>query len=244
MITAFLFPYPLFLLAALYVGWRQRWRWSGRFLFVLAVLTTFFSTGIVTGQMLGWLENRYHKPDPEKTAAVAIVLSGMVNPLAITPEGIEFMGSVDRVLVGEELLRSGRVSHLLLSGGSGLMLQGESEAEKLRDWLLNRGVPPEKIWLEKDSRNTAENARESVRLLRERGVESAFLVTSAFHMLRSDLCFHKAGFDVIPFPVDYYSLKEYPFPEAYAPSPQSLAVSSIFLKEIVGLLAYRWADYL
>lgn len=240
--TAFFFPYPLFLLLSLFAAWRLRRFLLGKALLFIALLICVFSTGLVSGFLVDRLESLYVRPAQEK-ADVAIVLSGMINPLAVSPQ-LEFVSSVDRILLGEELLRSGRVSFLLLSGGSGLMFSGRSEAEILREWLIKRGIPAQQILLEAHSRNTAENARESARILRDHKFSRIILVTSAFHMLRSELCFRAQDISVIPYPVDYYGLSEYPFPEAYGPSPQSLSVSMIAFKEFAGLLAYYLAGYI
>ncbi|MBE7438050.1 MAG: YdcF family protein [Spirochaetales bacterium] len=240
--AAFFFPYPIFLVLAFLAAWTLRYRWIGKALMIFAVSLTFLSTGIVSGFLIGRLESVYSRP-PTVEADVAVVLSGMINPLAVSGD-MEFMGAVDRILLGEKLLRQGKVANLILSGGSGLMLSGQSEAELLRNWLIDRGVPAEQLILDAYSRNTAENAAESARIIREKKFRRVLLITSAFHMLRSDLSFQSQGLTVVPLPVDYYGLSSYPFPEAYGPSPQSLSVSMIAFKEFAGLLAYYLAGYI
>src|SRR3990172_7355044 len=61
----------------------------------------------------------------------------------------------------------------------------------------------QRILFEADSRNTYENAEFSKRVAQPAGGESWILVTSAFHMPRAVGSFRKAGWTVIPYPVDY-----------------------------------------
>ena len=70
--------------------------------------------------------------------------------------------------------------------------QTQTEAEVMRDLLIARGVPAEKIRLEDRSRITIENVRNAVALLGE-GKRVA-LVTSDYHVRRSVLTAMRAGF--------------------------------------------------
>ena len=71
----------------------------------------------------------------------------------------------------------------------------DSDAEKMKRELLMRGVPQERILLEKRGRNTREQALNVRSML---GVDFAtngiIIVTSPEHMRRSILSFRKAGF--------------------------------------------------
>lgn len=61
---------------------------------------------------------------------------------------------------------------VLVSGGTGGRTGasgGQSEAERFADVLYARGVPFEKVLLEKEASNSGENARYSVQLLQQRG---------------------------------------------------------------------------
>jgi uncharacterized SAM-binding protein YcdF (DUF218 family) len=58
-------------------------------------------------------------------------------------------------------------------------------------------------WTESASRDTAENARHSARILHEAGVGRAVLVTHAAHMPRAKAEFEAAGLAVIPAPTGF-----------------------------------------
>lgn len=63
-----------------------------------------------------------------------------------------------------------------------------SEARCMADWLIARGVDPERIWLEEQATNTEENLRYSIHLLAERGVDTTADIafcTSDYHMCRA-----------------------------------------------------------
>ena len=75
--------------------------------------------------------------------------------------------------------------------------------------LKGLGLDPSHVIFENNSTNTTENAAQSARLLQPKPDEKWVLITSAYHMPRSVALFRKAGFNVIPFPVDYHTTGEY-----------------------------------
>ena len=243
----FLFPYPLFLVIATVVAWRMP-RGRLRRLYRLALgLTWLLSMHVTSAFLMSVLENRHPAQTVERIPKVdaIVVLAGMVNSKSHRGDRPEFVSSVDRILLGEELLRAQKAPVLLLSGGSGFLVQsGESESRELARWLERRGVASGSIVVEADSRNTAENARETVKIARSRGWSRLILVTSAFHMPRSVLCFRKQGLEVVPAPVDYYTFTEFPGPEALVPAADGISVSTLALKEYVGLVAYWLRGYI
>ena len=64
-------------------------------------------------------------------------------------------------------------------------------------------IDPEKVFFEDRSRNTYENAVFTHRMVQPKKHENWLLVTSAFHMPRSVGVFRKAGWHILPYPVDY-----------------------------------------
>lgn len=250
-ISGLIFPLPLFFLATLLAGRGiknriLRWTYAA-----IWISTIFLSIDAGSDFLMGSLEDRYPFTPAEKAAKAdaIVVLGGMVNPLAPPTDRPEYLGSVDRILAGRDLIRLQRAPFLVVTGGSGLLgQQGKSEALILQDWLLKDGVSPEKLIIESKSRNTAENARFTRRMLKQnpdtRDGKKILLVTSAFHMHRSVLVFTKAGFEVIPFPVDYNTTIGTPFPEGYLPTPANLLHSTYAIKEYAGIVAYRLMGYL
>ncbi len=65
---------------------------------------------------------------------------------------------------------------------------------------MSLGVPEEACVLEEESHSTAENARYSARILRERGVGRVLLVSDPYHLFRARQNFRLQGIDAIPVP--------------------------------------------
>src|SRR5690606_17959955 len=111
--------------------------------------------------------------------------------------------------------------------------------------LEGLGIDPARVMHETVSRNTYENAIETRRLLE--GViapgQTWLLVTSAFHMPRAAAIFEKAGFDLVPWPVDFRALSTRGFPDFFGTGDDIDKLASA-LKEYVGIAAYAAAGYL
>jgi uncharacterized SAM-binding protein YcdF (DUF218 family) len=98
-----------------------------------------------------------------------------------------------RVEQGVSLYRA-RVAPLLLLSGGGR--GAEPEAAVMRRLALAAAVPETALILEPGSRNTWENARESARLLRSRGLIQVVLVSDRAHLPRATLLFRLAGLEI------------------------------------------------
>ena len=91
--------------------------------------------------------------------------------------------------------------------------------------------------------NTADEAVAIRRLLPDRQAR-VLLVTSAFHMRRSQRLFERQGMKVLPFPVDFQARGRWAGPlwrdpTQWLPSPRALDNSSRALRELLGRLVYR-----
>ena len=67
------------------------------------------------------------------------------------------------------------------------------------------GISADRIHYEDQSRNTAENAVLTKRVVKPRDGGQWIVITSAFHMPRAIGTFRTAGWQVIPYPVDYHT---------------------------------------
>lgn len=181
----------------------------------------------------------------------AVLLTGIAAP-ARPPHDRTHLGlGADRVLHTVLLWRRGAVARIIVSGGSGAVLNRPgrlSEAAELRRVLLTCGVPDSLITLEDRSRNTRENALFTAALLRQRPALAprgrVVLVTSAFHMRRAEGCFRRVGLAVTPFPADYTGAPPRYTPDALlVPSAAALLGWDRLLHEAVGYLTYRLAGY-
>lgn len=166
--------------------------------------------------VLGWLpvgsalmmplENRFPEPDLPNHVTGIVWLGGAVDPVLSTARGRPAVNeAAERLTTTVELARRFPEARIILSGGIGRLLTENSRSEAFwaRRLIEGLGVAPDRIFLDTASRNTFENAVNSRRIARPKAGETWLLVTSAYHMPRSVACFRKAGFDVVPYPVDY-----------------------------------------
>jgi uncharacterized SAM-binding protein YcdF (DUF218 family) len=130
----------------------------------------------------------------------------------------------------------------VISGGDGRLNPGVlSEAGATRDLLVQLGVAAQRIEIESVSRNTYENASLSYVAAQPKPGETWLLVTSAMHMPRAVGCFRRAGWTILPYPVDYRTSTRM----AMMPGvllADNLVLVNVAAKEWLGLVAYRWLD--
>jgi len=114
-----------------------------------------------------------------------------------------------------------------------------SQAEVMARLAEKLGVPKEKIKIEPNSKNTRENASEVNKMFVNKNINIG-LITSAFHMKRSEREFKKYFNNVLPLPAHYlYSSPGGNAVIRYMPQSEELYKTSIAFKEIVAQLWYR-----
>jgi uncharacterized SAM-binding protein YcdF (DUF218 family) len=100
---------------------------------------------------------------------------------------------VRRLDRGVRLFQAGVAPLLVLSGGGAGPV---AEAEQMREAALASGVPEAALLIDRESRNTLENARNTARLLESRGLRSVLLVSQRAHLPRAAMLFRLAGLRV------------------------------------------------
>jgi uncharacterized SAM-binding protein YcdF (DUF218 family) len=114
-----------------------------------------------------------------------------------------------------------------------------SNAELMAQMAEELGVPRDKIRVEAKSENTYQNAVEFNKMFGNKNINIG-LVTSAFHMKRSEREFKKYFNNVLPLPAHYlYSSPKGNVVIRYIPQSEELYKTSIAIREIVGQLWYR-----
>lgn len=241
-LTIFLFPFPLFFLF-MTVSILFTKGFARKIKLLLPVLFLyFFSNSCIANFLIGTLESKTKQFTLESApqADTIVVLGGMIQTISIVPGRPELTDSADRLIDAVRLYQKGKAKKILFTGGSGLLFEDTyKEADLAKIILLDLGVKEEDILLESNSRNTWENATETKPILEKEKVKSILLVTSAFHMKRALGCFSKMGITVYPFPTDYrgISSRSQAF-DLWIPSPGYLELSTMALKEWVGILVY------
>ena len=114
-----------------------------------------------------------------------------------------------------------------------------SEAQAMAKLAEALGVPKDKIRIEAKSENTAENALEVKKILENKKTRIG-LVTSAFHMKRSEEEFKKYFDHVTPLPAHYlYASPSDNVVIRYMPQAAELAKTSVAVRELIARLWYR-----
>ncbi|MFC1793567.1 YdcF family protein [Planctomycetota bacterium] len=123
----------------------------------------------------------------------------------------------------------------------------ESGTEVMKAFAIDLGVQEDKIITEDKSQNTMENTTELKRLLAPKEQRNIGLVTSAWHMPRSERVFRQVFTmdTIVPIPVGYRYTPSKRCMENMIPSSGVLQTSTEVIHEWVGILWYmirysRW----
>ena len=200
-------PYILLCIAALARLLKQRrlFRYALMAALMLPLLYGFLP---VSEAPLRYLENRYPVPQlADKRIDGIIVLGGHTGSglVSATRQQPQQGSAADRLTTGLALFRQYPDVVLILSGRSGqLQPTGWNEAEISRKLTESLGVPQLNIVYEDISRNTYQNAVQSLERAVPQPGSNWLLVTSAAHMPRAVGAFEAAGWQgIIPYPTDY-----------------------------------------
>jgi uncharacterized SAM-binding protein YcdF (DUF218 family) len=187
--------------------------------------------------MLG-LERGY--PLPAKPAGdVILLLGGGVYEGVddLSGKGTPTDGMLGRIVTAARLQKELHCP-VIVSGGAVFEFE-TPEAPIDKRFLVDLGVPADRVIVEEKSRDTVENAIYSAQICAARGFRHPLLVTSAYHMRRSVIACRKSGLDVVPVPSSFRAnaAKKYGWIH-YLPNASALEETSTALREYIGLLFY------
>ena len=168
----------------------RRWRWicGGALLALLLLLLWVAGTIVRTGT--------HHATG---NADVAIILGAAVDGQQPSPVFEQ------RIRHGIALYQQGRVRYVLMTGGRADD-RATAESEVAQRMALAAGIPADAILIEDRSRTTRQNLVEAQRLMRGRGLRSAFIVSDPLHMDRALRMAHGLNMDAkgAPTPTSAY----------------------------------------
>jgi uncharacterized SAM-binding protein YcdF (DUF218 family) len=232
-------PY-LLLMVALIMRWQRRRRMMKACLGAAVLLPLLYGFLPLSTVPLRYLEGRHNIPvltGPPVDGVIVLgghTARGDISESRNQPQQTR---AADRLTKGLMLHRLNPGSTLLFSGFDGrLTPAGWSEAETIRRLIAELGIGGGGIIYESTSRNTYENAVNSLAVAVPQPGSRWFLVTSAAHMPRAMGSFAAAGWDSItPYPVDFQTGTE-----ANLIFDLQVGTASIrtWLKEYVGMAAY------
>lgn len=224
--------------------WRKR---SHMLVGVAILMLFFFGNSFIIHEVARLWNTPITANNSLKKYPIGVVLGGYAY-FSEKDDRVTFRASSDRLLQALNLLENHVFEKLILSGGSGYLLQPEMrEAIYVSSFLSEMGYQTDQILVESESRNTHENAVYCKAILdRElHASDTVLLITSAYHMPRAMACFKKAGIAVVPFATDGFSNERMFTPDhLFLPQTESFMWWNIFLHEWVGYLGYWFAGYI
>ncbi|WP_320465539.1 YdcF family protein [Pedobacter sp. CFBP9032] len=206
-----------------------------QFLLVGILLFLFFSNSFIVGKITNSYEAEYPKLQHYD---VGILLGGYsyYNERA---HQIAFGQSSDRLFQTIKLYKEGVIKKILLSSGSANLLDTTvKEADLTIGFLRKLGIPDSVIMIENRSRNTVENAKYSLSMIKKRDLNAKILViTSAWHIPRSRLIFDKISKSKLDYyPTNFVGKTEYELSDFILPEAAAFLKWDMLLKEWVGYI--------
>lgn len=248
-----LFVYPLGLTSLLLlVGLILAWKRPDLALFPMGIslfILLIASNAWVSSLLMQSLEWQQISEEELPKAEAILLLGGSTRVPAPPRQTIEITEAGDRVLYAAHLYKAGKAPLIIATGGRIAWLKNpsSSEADSMKNLLVEIGVPASAIIEETQAVNTYENALYTKEILEQRGIKKSLLVTSASHMPRSLRVFQKQGIDVIPAPtdflvtqVDWEHLQSTPQATVLnlLPSADHLKQTTQAIKEYIGMVVY------
>ncbi|MCC6370329.1 MAG: YdcF family protein [Bacteroidia bacterium] len=176
----------------------------------------------------------------------AIVLGG-IGDIDLRLEKINFGYSGDRLFQTLPLYHKGRIQKIIFTGGSGsIEFPEKKEGIYVKKYLRDIGIADSAMVIEKQSRNTYENAVFTKKILDSLHLEGPFLlVTSGYHMPRSMAIFKKAGYkNIYPYVTNRSSgIRRFTFDHLFIPNPGSMFALDFLIHEWVGFAIYKLKGY-
>ena len=150
---------------------------------VLYVLLTWFLLHVLVVTIDG-LNDEIHQAD------VGVVLGNKVEQDGTPSDRLK-----SRLEKAVELYRDGYLSYILVSGGVGI--EGYDEAEVMKNYLVQKGIPSDKIMADSAGLNTRMTAENTRRMMDDKGLKSVMVITQFYHISRTKLAFTQVGYDAV-----------------------------------------------
>ncbi|MGX4770624.1 YdcF family protein [Bradyrhizobium guangdongense] len=179
--------------------------WGTRLLQLSSILLILCGLSPIGYWLLEPLEGRFPTWDESHgDPAGVVLLGGSIDADLSAARGTAvFPTGADRLVAAAELARRYPNIPVIFTGGSADLTDGAREADFAPGLFARLGLRKDRIIIERQSRNTFENARFAKAIAAPKPGERWLLVTSAYHMPRSVALFRAAGFPIEPYPVDW-----------------------------------------
>ena len=208
----------------------------------------FFSNEFIIGEFVRLWEYKITPNERlSKSYDAGIVLGGGMVTIDKKNNRITFRNNTDRILQAIALYKEGRIKKILISSGSGRLVERyQNEARILKPYLIEIGIPENDILTDTVSNNTRQNAEESANILNKEFPKGKFLlITSAEHMRRAMGCFRKVGLNVTAYATNVETgPRKYYLDTLFIPNIEALGGWSNLAHEVFGYVIYAIIGYI
>ncbi|MCM2291724.1 YdcF family protein [Allorhizobium sp. BGMRC 0089] len=208
---------------------------------LILFVTLYTTAGTVALQSL---EARFPKPghDPQAVSCMIVLGGAFSSDINTARKGYEMNEAADRYVEALRLALKFPGAKILVSGGDG-SFNGDYDGDAVtaRRFFTAFGLAPERLVLDKTSRNTEENIENSKSLLEKNNLQDCLLITSAFHMPRAMGLMRQQDISVLPWPTDYRTTGKTRLGLDFTQPTLNARNTATALREWLGLLAYRVA---
>jgi len=227
-LTHFLLPPGIFIISLIFTGaWflhKRKWK-AGIVILMLGCFAWALSIAPVSDTMIRGLESEYSIPTKVKGDVIILLGGPSRGPFTRIFTAVKLQKRLDIPII---------VSGVKVSKHNGLKFS------IVKHFLVDLGIPADKIIEEDKSRDTFENVEFTKKICVKLGFTNPILVTSAYHMKRAIMCFERVDIKVTPFPVGYIYRKDIPYKwNSYLPG--DFLTASIAIKEWLGIMFYKFA---
>ncbi len=199
---------------------------------VILLILLLLSTGWLPGWLTHRLESKHaviQQVDPD-IHWIVVLSGGQATGNGLPANTLLYSASIKRLVEGVRLFRALPDATLVLSGGGYGADKPESHRLKeVSQWFL---IPEERIKLEAESINTADQAKALKSLL---GNKPFYLVSSAIHLPRAMALFEKQGMKPIAAPTDFtFFWRDERWHKTWLPNANNIVYFNIALHELLG----------
>lgn len=159
---------------------------------IIAILFLSSSGLLLLGGGLVYLASkRTYKAAP---ADAVIVLGGKINPDQSPSNTLK-----NRLEAAEKAFYASNAKIIIVTGGQG-MDEPEPESKAMKRYLIQKGVPENRIHEDPDSKNTIENMKNAKKILTDCALRTAVIATTDYHIPRSLLIAKRLNIPAAPAP--------------------------------------------
>jgi uncharacterized SAM-binding protein YcdF (DUF218 family) len=217
----------------------RRWR-IGLINLALGLSLWAVSTAPVANLLMQGLEAEFSIPDNPTGDVIILLSGGMIRQVPdISGQSAPAPSTLGRIVTAVRLYQLVQLP-IIVSGGRVYDDADTAVAGVAKRFLVDLGVPADGIIVEDRARDTAQNARLTTVICRQRGFSKPILLTAAYHLKRASMAFDAAGLPVTPFPAYYLGSRNVVYSWRHLlPQAGALHTSASALHEYLGLLYYR-----